>query len=64
MLAMSSLEILSFAGLFTVIFVFTGLPFTIRQLRINAQDEAVQLVQAFQRQRDRHSEERLTTQHR
>jgi hypothetical protein len=24
----------------------------------------VQLVQAFQRQRDRHSEERLTTQHR
>jgi len=64
MLTMSSLEILSFAGLFTVIFVFTGLPFTIRQLRINAQDEAVQLVQAFQRQRDRHSEERLATQHR
>jgi hypothetical protein len=29
MLAMSSLEILSFAGLFTVIFVFTGSPFVL-----------------------------------
>ncbi len=29
MLAMSSLEILSFAGLFAVIFVFTGSPFVL-----------------------------------
>ena len=32
-----------------------GLPFRIRQLRINAHDEEVQLVRAFLGQRDRHS---------
>ena len=41
-----------------------GLPFTMRQLRINVRDEEAQLVQAFLRQQDRHDEERLATQHR